>query len=64
MNWDSLVRIVTMLRAGRQVNRGSIPVRGSNLSRPQSVQTITGTYTVSFLMERGDAFPGIKAADA
>lgn len=63
MNWDSSVGVVTMLRAGRQVNRGSIPVRGSNLSRPHSVQTSTGTYTVSFSMDRDGAFPGVKAAD-
>jgi hypothetical protein len=64
MNRDSSVGIVTMLRAGRQVNRDSIPRRCSNLSRPQSVQTSTGTYTVSFLMDIDGAFLGDKAADA
>ena len=64
MNWDSSVGIVTMLQAGRQVNRDSIPGRGSNLSRPQRVQTSTGTYTVSFSLDIDGAFLGDKAADA
>ena len=54
-----------MLRAGREVNSGSIPVRGSNLFRPQIVQhTSTGTYTLSLSMDIHGAFPGVKEADA
>ena len=64
VNWDSSVYIVTMLRAGRQVNRDSIPGRGSSLSRPQSVRTSTGTYTISLSMDIDGAFLGDKAADA
>jgi hypothetical protein len=62
MNWDSSVGIGTMLQAGHQVNRDSIAGRGSNLYRPQSVQTSTGTYTVSFSLDIDGAFLGDKAS--
>jgi hypothetical protein len=64
MNWDSSFSIVTTLHAGCQVNRDSVPGRGSNLSRPQSVQTSTSTCTLSFSVDIDGAFLGDKAADA
>lgn len=51
-----------MLGAGRLVNRGLIPVRGSNLFRPQIVRhTTTGTCTLSLSlsMDIDGAFPGV-----
>jgi len=54
-----------MLEAGRLVNRGLIPVTGSNLFRPQIIRhTTTGTYTASLSMDIDGSFPGVKAADA
>jgi hypothetical protein len=57
---DSVVSIVTKIRAGRCGVR--IPAMGRDLPLLQDVQTITGTHPDSYSVGSGGAFFGFEIA--